>query len=43
MTPKLFEVTRQLAEQGEAAAQYNHGEMYACGQGVEENYNKAVK
>jgi TPR repeat protein len=34
---------KPLAEQGDAAAQYNLGIMYADGQGTPENYGEAVK
>ena len=38
-----FEVTKLLAEQGEAFAQYNLGVMYENGVGVPENVADAVK
>ncbi len=38
-----FEVTKLLAEQGEAFAQYNLGVMYENGVGVPENDADAVK
>jgi TPR repeat protein len=38
-----YALMRPLADQGLAAAQYNVGEMYAKGQGVEPNYPEAVK
>ena len=33
---------REAAEQGYAAAQYNPGDCYATGQGVEQDYTQAV-
>ena len=36
-------ILRPLAEQGNAAAQFNLGSMYAHGQGVTLDYREAVK
>ena len=38
-----FAQTRILAEQGDASAQYNLGKMYRFGQGVPQDYGKAVE
>ena len=36
-------LARQLADRGDAAAQYNLGVMYAKGHGVSQNYGEALK
>ena len=36
-------LARQLADRGDAAAQYNLGVMYAKGHGVSQNYAEALK
>ncbi len=38
-----FEKTKQLAEQGDADAQYYLGWQYEYGQGVKEDYAEAVR
>ena len=43
LTTDQVAVIRQLAEQGNAGAQYNLGVMYANGEGVAENDAEAVK
>ena len=40
---KTVKTTHLLAEQGEADAQYNLGNCYAFGDGVEQSYTEAVK
>ena len=38
-----FRQTRQLAQQGDAEAQYNLGAMYYSGQGVRQDYTEAFR
>ena len=40
---KTVKTTHLLAEQGEADAQYNLGDCYYNGNGVEQSYSKAAK
>lgn len=42
-TQQDYEATRHAAEQGDAAAQYNLGGMYANGWGVPQDYAEAVR
>ena len=41
--PKDFKSLKALAEKGDAKAQYNLGEMYLRGEGVEKDEKEAVK
>ena len=40
---RLFKATKIKAEQGDAEAQFNLGQMYRKGRGVPQNYEEAVK
>lgn len=42
-TDKLFEWYKKAAEQGDASAQYNLGEMYAGGDSVPQSYEKTFE
>ena len=42
-TPSEFEETKASAEAGDADAQYNLGELYRNGQGVEQDFKEALK
>jgi len=39
----VFEITKALAEKGDATAQYSLGKMYGNGKGIPQNDVEAVK